>query len=152
MCFHVYLTFILKLDQSGAERRILGSIDWAPLFIYNLYTSSRHGFFIGEMDGNCAQSIGRKTFVRFSSTRNIKITILHRHALILDPAHVTAQLVLPIGILDQLRLHRESPHLFQGVPLQLHLVQDLRAYLHHFVRVQLKYYIYFSFKNSSCSI
>lgn len=74
------------------------------------------------------------------------ITILHCYALILDPADVAAQLVLSIGILDQLSLHRESPHLFEGVPLQLHLIQDLRAHLDHFVRVQLK--LYFSFKNS----
>lgn len=42
------------------------------------------------------------------------LTVLHGDAFILDPANVTAKLVLPVGILDEFGLHRKSPHLIEG--------------------------------------
>lgn len=109
---------------------------WARSTRPSIYTYTSSQFYREGWNGACNRSrrIARKVYPNDINT----ITILHCYALILDPADVTAQLVLSIGILDQLRLHRESPHLFKGIPLQLHLIQDLRAYLDHFVRVQLK--------------
>lgn len=83
------------------------------------------------------------------------LTVLHGHALVLNAAHVTAQLVLPLGVLGQLGLHAEAPHLLKGRALQLHLVQDLGAHLHHLVRVELRTNITisqkgFSIAESSC--
>lgn len=66
-----------------------------------------------------------------------QLTVLHGHALVLDPADVTAELVLSFGVLNQLGLHRESPHLIERVPLQFHLIENLRADLDDLVRVKL---------------
>lgn len=62
---------------------------------------------------------------------------MHRHALVLDSAHVTAELVLPVRILDEFRLDGKSPHLVEGRALELHLVENLRANLDDLVGVQL---------------
>jgi len=67
----------------------------------------------------------------------VVLTIVHGHTLVLHATHVAAQLVLALGVLDQLRLHREAPHLLQGGALQLHLVQDLHADLNELVIMKL---------------
>jgi len=67
----------------------------------------------------------------------VVLTIVHGHTLVLHATHVAAQLVLALGVLDQLRLHGEAPHLLQGGALQLYLVQDLHADFHELVIMKL---------------
>lgn len=76
----------------------------------------------------------------FQSLDNLIIgilTVLHSNALVFNPADVAAQLVLPLSVFYQLGLHAEAPHLLECIALEFHLVQDLGADLHHFMRVQL---------------
>jgi hypothetical protein len=69
--------------------------------------------------------------------KQVVLTILHGNALILDPANVTTEFILSICILNELSLHRKSPHLIERIPLQLHLIKNLGANFDDLVRVKL---------------
>jgi len=67
-----------------------------------------------------------------------KLTAVHGHAPLLDPADVTAELVLLLAVLHQLGLDRESPHGVQVAASQLDLVEDLGADFDDFVSLELE--------------
>lgn len=66
------------------------------------------------------------------------LTVLQGDAFVFDAADIAAQLILPVGVLNQLGLNREAPHLLQRRALQLDLVENLGADLDDLVGVQLE--------------
>ena len=73
-----------------------------------------------------------------SGSRERKLTTVHGHAPVLDPADVAAELVLLLAVLDQLGLDGEAPHGVQVAAAQLHLVENLGTNFDDFVSLELE--------------
>jgi len=65
------------------------------------------------------------------------LTIIHGHTPLLNSTHIAAQFILSVRVLDEFRLHTESPHLVQSPASQFHLIEKLGSYFHHFMRRKL---------------